>query len=108
VFVAADSNDLLLGWQSWIELPEPVPERTVTHWIEVPFSHDDGVGYSDWDYTLTLRAVFRQIADGLAPVVHPQVRPHQGSAPADWTGTWQSGHVTCSITAHPGDGELHP
>ena len=55
-FVEWDKDDQLLAWSNTIDVSAEaaVPFVQGYHWTEVKFSHSDGVGYSDWDYSLHL------------------------------------------------------
>ena len=71
-FVEWDKNDQLLNYQQWWDPPtadlaygEPVPQD-----ITIPFHHTDGIGYSSWDYTLDLYAVWTANTPLLPPVVN--------------------------------------
>lgn len=50
-----DHNDKLLDFNEWIDLPPGDFNATQFIWKTIPFSHDDGIGYSSWDYTLEIR-----------------------------------------------------
>jgi len=55
-----DHNDKLLDFNEWIELPASDYNHQEYVRKTIPFSHDDGVGYSSWDYTLELRIGYMQ------------------------------------------------
>ena len=50
-----DKNDKLLDFNEWVELPPAGWNVQEYFWKTIPFSRDDGIGYSSWDYTLELR-----------------------------------------------------
>ena len=98
VFVDADSNDLVLGNISWIDLAVGPPERTITEWRTIRTRRDDDTGYSSSDYTLNLRIVHVQTTGSLGEATVPRLRPHRGSELDDWIGAWQGPHVNCAIS----------
>ena len=100
-FVEWDKDDQLLAWSDTIDVSAEaaVPFVQGYHWTEVKFSHSDGVGYSDWDYSLHLliECMF-STGIGNKPVGEKTLKPFVNTKLSDWTGEWQSGSVQCSIT----------
>ncbi len=55
-----DHNDKLLDFNESIDLPPGDYFAPNYIWKTIPFSHDDGVGYSSWDYTLEIRITYTE------------------------------------------------
>jgi hypothetical protein len=50
-----DHDDKLLDFNEWIDLPPGNYNVREYMWKTISFSHNDGTGYSSWNYTLEIR-----------------------------------------------------
>jgi|SRR5882672_7531882 len=102
-FVKWDNPDQLMNMQQTFDFSDLAPYSPSMRDFSAHASHDDGIGYSSWDYSVAFSirgewdpVLFRPSG----PLPAETDEPLQGTSLRSWLGDWAADDVFVTITQH--------